>query len=272
MMFGLDAFNVGYTELMNRVKALGANTVSPLFQKSHNTLAHVKAFCDAARVAGLLVGVNADHAGGRTWINSSGMVELLNTYDHVFLCNEVETDPSNPSNTEWLASVTDLIMSYRNAGHKSLIKVGAPQGGRRVKYPLVMGKQVLAADPLKNVAFTWQAYWKGATSTGWSYQSDSGYQSGSAGTCDAIKACAASGICFIIGLDWEDDVGDTNWEELANQCESSGVSYQHWVLFGDGTLPDNNVLGSWNYQLSTITTTGTVVRDKLIAQREMADL
>lgn len=272
MMFGNDAFNLGYAEFMRRMKALGANCVSPLFQRSHNSVTIVKNFCDAAREAGLLVGVNADHAGGRSWINQPAMVELLNKYDHVFLENEIETNPNNPSNAQWRDSVIDLIMSYRNAGHKNLVKVGAPQGGRHVRYPLAMGKEVLAADPLKNTCFTWQAYWEGQVDNGWQYQSDNGFAKGSAGTKAAIKACADSGVCFIVGLDWRDDIGMTNWEELADECELRGVSYQHWVLFGDGMWPENNMLNHWDLGLNRITPTGAIIRDKLLAQREMADL
>lgn len=271
-MFGQDAFNVGYDELMSRIKRLGANAVSPLFQNSHKSVAIVKAFCDAARRAGLVVGVNADHAGGRTWINQPAMVELLNGCDHVFLENEIETNPSNPTNAQWQTSVVDLVTSYRNAGHKSLVKVGAPQGGRHVRYPLAVGKNVLAADPLKNVCFTWQAYWEGASDDGWQYQRDNGFEPGSVGTRTAIRACAASGVCFVIGLDWHDDIGDTDWLSLANECQLSGVSYQHWVLWGDGALPRNNVFGSWRYDLSEVTPTGRVVSDVLLVQRKMANL
>lgn len=270
-MFGVDAFNVGYGELMGRMKALGANAVSPLFQNSHKTIAHVKGFCDAARTAGLVVGVNADHAGGRSWINSPAMVELMNSYDHVFLENEIETNPSNPSDAQWEASAIDLMKSYRNAGHSSLVKVGAPQGGRRVGYPLRRGKNVLAADPLKNTCFTWQAYWE-ADPSGWQYQTAEGFVAGIEGTKAAIRACAASGLVFVVGLDWHDDIGDTGWPELADECQKSGVSYQHWVLFGDGLLPKNNVLDHWNLKLENVTETGKVVQAKLLAQRTMANL
>jgi hypothetical protein len=274
-MFGVDAFNVGYVELMSRMKALGANCVSPLFQRGnygdYATLAHVKGFCDAARATGLLVGVNADHAGGRAWINSTEMVNLMNSYDHVFLENEIETNPSNPSDDQWQASAIDLMRSYRGAGHLSLIKVGAPQGGRRVGYPLRRGKNVLAADPLRNTCFTWQAYWE-ADPSGWQYQTAEGFVAGVEGTKAAIRACGTSGLVFVVGLDWQDDIGETGWTELAAECQKSNVSYQHWVLFGDGLLPKNNVLDHWNLKLENITETGKVVRNTLLAQRKMADL
>lgn len=271
LMYGSNAHGVGPAELCNRLKALGANALGPLFQPGTNSVAHVKALCDAARAAGLIVGINADHAGGRAWINTPDMVALCNGYDHVYLQNEIETDPSNPTDDQWQAAVTDLVMSYRNAGHKSLVKVGAPQGGRRVGFPLRRGAAVRAADPEHNVAFSWQAYWEASTE-GWDYQSGEGFADGLAGTLQAIRAVAQSGLCFIVGLDWRDDIGLTGWPELAAECQAQKVSFQHWVLTNDGRFPENNILGHWNLSLDSITPTGRQIQQTLLAQRVFADL
>jgi hypothetical protein len=136
-----------------------------------------------------------------------------------------------------------------------------------VKYPLASGAAVLAGDPLRNVCFTWQAYWREATQSGWSYQGENGYPSGIAGTKLAIQACAASGLCFVIGLDWRDDVGLTGELALMDECHRLGVSYQHWVLTGDGSNAGNNMLGHWNLSMSSLTAEGGQVQAKLLSQR-----
>lgn len=270
MMYGTDAMNVGPVEFCKRMKALGANTVSPLFNSGSgaNSVANVKALCDAARAEGMLVGVNADHAGGRNWLNNPQLVTLLNGYDHVFLQNEVEQGAGS-TNAQWLSDVKDAITFVRNLGYKCPVKLGTPLGGRMVKFPLAAAKDAIQLDPLKNVLFTFQAYWKGGQLGGWSYQGDNGFSPssniGSDGTKLAFQACANSGVCFLVGLDWEDDIGTTDWVALADECQKLNLNYQHWVVFGDHRQ-GNNVLGHWNYSLSSITTTGKTISDKLKAQ------
>jgi hypothetical protein len=268
MMYGPGSIGIGPAEYCRRMKALGANAIAPLFQSAQgaNSAANVKALCDAARAEGLIVGVNADHAGGRAWLSNPQLVSLLNGYDNVYLCNEVE-----PTDTNWLGFVQDSITFIRGLGYKMPFKVGTPQHGRHVKYPLASANQALQLDPLKNMLFTWQAYWKEASVTGWSYQSENNFSTGVEGTKAAIRACAASGACFVIGLDWEDDVGPTGWLQLAAQCQASGVSFCHWVITNDGNLPGNNVLGS-NQTLESITPNGRVMRDWMLANRTMAAL
>jgi hypothetical protein len=265
LMVGQDVNNRGFGPLLADLKAIGANAVSPLFQGSFGAVATVKAFCDAARALGLIVGVNADHqSNGRVWLTAAPMVALLNSYDHVFLECEVETDQTTSSAT-WAADAKGLVAALRAAGHIHPIKVGAPVGGRMVKHPLAKGAEVLAADPLKNVCFTWQAYWKKAIG-GWQYAEDNGFAAGIAGSKAAIAACASSGLHFVVGLDWQDDVGETGVPELSAEADRLGVSYQYWVLFGDGMYPTNNLMSSWqltNVQLtSTATAVGALLRVK----------
>lgn len=192
---------------------------------------------------------------GRLWITEPKIVALCNRYPGIFLECEIETDPPAPTNDEWEASVKALIDALRGAGHEAVIKVGAPQGGRQVKYPLARGAAVAAHDPKKRTAFTWQAYWKEAVNTGWHYQGDNGYAAGVAGTKQAIQACANSGLCFILGFDWVDDVGPTGELALIAEADLRDVSCQHWALYGDGM--GNNVKEGW--QLTTNTAIGTQV-------------
>jgi uncharacterized protein YndB with AHSA1/START domain len=270
-MYGVDEFNVGPAQIVDRLKALGANSVGPLFQGANGSVARVKAYLDAARAAGLVVGVNGDHqTGGRAWLTDPAMVTLLNGYDHVFLQLEVETDSVN-SDAQWVTGATSLVTVLRTAGHKSVIKVGAPQGGRRVEYALRAGAQVLAADPERQLIFTWQAYWGEATSSTW-YQSQAGKVGGLQGTLSAIDDVAASPLCFLIGFDWQDDIGTTGELTLMDRAHARGLNYQHWVLAGDGTLVGNNLLDrfDWTRSLTSITPNGLLIQAKLLSQRVMA--
>jgi hypothetical protein len=256
IMLGQDALNRGFANVIADIKALGCNAISPLFQGTNGSTANVKAFCDAAKSAGMVVGVNADHQpNGRAWLTAPAMVTLLNGYSHVFLECEVETDSVN-SDADWVYGANGLVSALRAAGHVHPIKVGAPQGGRRVEYPLRAGAAVLAADPLKNVIFTWQAYWPESTSSGqqW-YQQCAGVAAGLAGTKVALGQCAASGLYFLPGLDWRDDIGLTGAVALSAHCDSLGLGYQYWVYSHDG-IQDNNVIGHWNLLPANVTANG----------------
>jgi hypothetical protein len=259
IMIGQDSVNRGLANVIADIKAMGCNGVSPLFQGTNGSTANVKAFCDLAKAAGMVVGVNADHQpNGRAWLCDPDRVTLLNGYSHVFLECEVETDSVN-SDADWVAGANSLVAALRAAGHVHPIKVGAPQGGRRVEYPLRAGAQVLAADPLKNVLFTFQAYWPEATTSSqqW-YQNCAGVAPGLAGTKEALGRCAASGLCFLPGLDWRDDIGLTGAVALSAHCDTLGLGYQYWVYSHDG-ISDNNVIGHWNLLPANTTANGLAI-------------
>lgn len=282
MMYGSNANNVGAAEFCSRMLQLGANAISPLFvderqwnanAKNYGTEAVLTPLLDAARKAGLIVGINADHQyhqapRGRDWLAQPWLVSLANGYDNVFLECEIET-PNGQSAEQWSEGVKGLVKFLREAGHKSLIKVGGPFYGRRVKEPLAKCKEVLLADPERNVMFTFQAYWGEVTNGNWSYQTDNGFQRHLIGTKDALTACANSGCVFLPGLNWRDDVGTTGELALMDHCHQLGLGYQHWVLAGDGLWADSNILSHWNLGLDSITTTGRQLQTKLLAQRTM---
>lgn len=276
LMYGTDAFNLGPFATIALCKALGANCVGVLFQGANGSVERVKALCDAARAAGLVIGVNADHQdAGRNWLNAPAMVTLLNGYDNVFLCSEVETDLPDSGLTvdQWVTGASGLVNAVVAAGHVNPIKVGAPQGGRRVEFPLAGGQRVVNAHPQKNVLLTFQAYWPASTANSW-YQSQASVPAGVAGTKQALQRCAASGLCFVPGFDWVDDVGLTDELALIDEAHRLGLSYQHWALTRDGNLPGNNMIDrfDWRMLLSSITPNGLALQAKMLAGRALADL
>jgi hypothetical protein len=82
------------------------------------------------------------------------------------------------------------------------------------------------------------------------------------------RIAAETRAAFLIGLDWHDDIGNTNELELMDEAHRLGLSYQHWALTGDGTLVGNNILDrfDWSRNLSSITENGRLISEKLIAQ------
>src|SRR5690606_39206721 len=76
-MCGTDAWNAGAATWCETQKALGANTISPLWQSSQISVPRLTAWLDTARSAGLIVGFNADHVpDGRQWLCTKPIVDL----------------------------------------------------------------------------------------------------------------------------------------------------------------------------------------------------
>jgi hypothetical protein len=259
------------------VKALGANTISPLFQPGQSNVSAFRGLLDAAKAAGLVVGFNCDHftngvsnppLNNRQILCQPSVVALINQYDNVFLECEVET-VWNQSPADWKSDVLDMVADFRNAGLlKQPIKVGSPDGGRNCRIPLTAGRDVRAVD--SNVIFTWQAYWGTNTAPDWTYQGENDFPKGIVGTLAAADEINASGLCFLVGLDAVDDIGATGYQDLAARLDFHGVGWQWWALSGDGNLTPNNLVTD-NLRIETITTTGRNVKAILETKLQMVD-
>lgn len=236
--------------LCKNIKAFGANAISPLFQAGQDNAVDVRECLVAARNEGLMVGVNADHSqGGTSWIKRQDIVDLCNGFDHVMLESEVELGDINAMTKEsWLANAKTFVTGMRNAGHRAPIKIGSPTGGRLPQWAVAVGKQLVEHDPLHNLIFTWQAYWK-SVSGGWQFTAERDMASinvsgsGTAGALSMAEAIIKSGLCFIVGLDGADDVGVTPWKELAARLHAAGMGWQWWAWMvgdahGNGVVAD----------------------------------
>jgi hypothetical protein len=255
-MYGPTA-DSNVTRFVSVNKTLGANATGPLFQPNQANVTSYRKLLEEARRNNLVVGLNFDHAGnGRANMKQPAVVALVNEYDNVFLQCEVEQG-DNEDDDQWAVDAIAFVAELRAAGYrKQPIKVGSPLGGRQLKTPLARGRRVLDADPEKNLIFTWQAYW-GIKTTGWHYQGDNGFAAGRPGLIAACKAVADSGLCFVVGLDYKDDIGDTGMDTLMAELEKHQTSYQYWALlvgdsYGNGMLSDST-------NPNTLTTAGRLV-------------
>jgi hypothetical protein len=261
-MCGSDSYNAGPAAWCQTQKTLNANTISPLWQASQANAARLKVWLDAARAANLVVGFNIDHIpDGRSFLKQKAIVDLCNSYDNIFLECEVET-PWEQTSQQWADGVIQMVVDLRSAGHIHPIKVGGPGFGRVIKPALALGKQVLDADPLKNVLFTAQLYWDEAVPTGsWHYQQENNIPVSAAdptGAIEVAKRLKNSGLCFIVGLDKEDDIGTTLYKQFMPEADKHGLNVQWWVIFNDFRKA-NEILGDYRQRLQDVTATGTEV-------------
>lgn len=258
--------------LVRTIKAFGCNAISPLFQPGQQGTIDVSECLAAARAEGMMVGFNADHTnGGTNWITTKPIVDICNAADHVMLESEVELGAIDTmTQTQWLALAKTFIKRMRDAGHTAPIKVGSPTGGRMPQYAVSVGQQLVDFDPLHNLIFTWQAYWS-IDSTHWQFSKQAGNSAeGTEGALQQADKLKASGLCWIVGLDGADDVGNTPWKALAQRLHQHGIGWQWWAwLVGDQF---NN--GMVNSILSTTLKApfGADVQAMFRAQQKMASL
>jgi hypothetical protein len=260
------------TQLCKNIKAFGANAISPLFQQGQEGVIDVRECLAAARAEGLMVGVNADNtSGGTGWIRRSDIVDACNHSDHVMLESEVELGSIDTMTRDiWFANAKKFITGMRDAGHTSPIKIGAPTGGRLPHWSLRVGDLLVDHDPRHNLIFTWQAYWA-ADLTRWQFSTEAGMENeGVAGALEMADAIAASGLCFIVGLDGADDVGVTPWKELATRLHQKGIGWQWWAwMVGDSF--GNGIVAS-TMDTSPKGPFGPGVRDLMRTQSALAQL
>jgi hypothetical protein len=262
-------------------KALGANTVGPMPQPNVTSSDAVEALLDAAYQAGLVIGLNADHANqGERFFQNKDIQAVVNRYPNVFLQEAVELG-SDMTESQWLEASKGKVDAYVSLYPDKPLKIGSPAGGRSPRYALDRCQDVVDYYQSKGgrggVIFTCQLYWKAATAS-WSYQKENGFSDGLPGILEAIDAMAASPCFFLPGLDNEDDVGYTGWREVMDHIRESQsnpalrTSFQWWVYFNSGDSYSNNLTTKANDALSGITATGRDVKTKLDMDRTLIEL
>lgn len=238
LMYG-PASSADPARSVSACKSFGANAIGPLYEFTDMT--KIRAHLVAARAGNVLVGFNVDHiSNGRSFLVRPDVVALCNEFaERVFLQCEVELGNEAQTPDQWATTAKVYVKALRDAGHVCPIKVGSPFSGRDPRHALARGADVLASDPLRSCIFTWQAYWGVNPASGWTYPGELGYPTptaadpirGHKAAADAIKA---SGLCFVVGLDGVDDIGDTGYVAFAAYLHTLGIGWQFWALVNDG--------------------------------------
>lgn len=237
--FGNSADPVGHVA---QFVTIHANTMSPLVTTTN--LAKVKALLDAARTAKLVMFFNPDQGGQRTFLLQAATVALLKQYEATLVLN-LETELSQydvqtaSQASAWVADRQAMVRALRAAGYRCPIRIGSPNSGRSPSWALSRGAEILAADPEKNVFFAFQEYW----GESW-YENINGFVAGDVGRLAALRACAAGPLCFVVGFDATDDVGDTHEPLLRNAARDAGLGYLHWEMVDPGGSDDDVFTGS----------------------------
>lgn len=251
--------NTNLNAMCAAVKTLGANCVSPLFMGTD--LTRLKALCEAAKSNGLLLAFNPDQGGKLTFMLSDGAVNILKQYEDRLILNyntELSgTQDGGYTSSQWVNDSKTLVTLVRARGFKCPIRIGSPNAGRAPRYALDRGAEVLAADSEHNLVFACQVYW----GTGY-YQGLAGFPNGAIGRAAFITAAKNSPVCFLLGFDSTDDVGDTGEPAMMDRCQELGMSYQHWELADPDGSDDDLVAGD----LVTLTPLGRSIQARWRAE------
>lgn len=188
-----------------------ANCILSVFSEHDGLMNYIFSNLVIAKLNNMVVGINTEILFMYDFLYRKEFVSLLNSFDNTY----IELSRGDGRNSSEIKDIyTREIKALREIGHLSPIKIFPSMGGRKLKDFLDCGHSILENDPEKNVIFSWNAYW-GLKTGSWTYQEDNGFTPGIGGTIEACKAIYDSGLCFIVSLSGEDDIGATGFEQLA---------------------------------------------------------
>ncbi|HEY5957156.1 MAG TPA: cellulase family glycosylhydrolase, partial [Polyangiaceae bacterium] len=98
-------------------------------------------------------------AAAVTWWTQDAVVSVIKKHEKWTLLNIAnEAGDSNVSDTTFQTTYTGAITSLRNAGISVPIVIDGSGWGQKVEQLLTVAPALLAADPQKNVIFSWHEY------------------------------------------------------------------------------------------------------------------
>jgi mannan endo-1,4-beta-mannosidase len=237
--------------LVSDIGRTGANTVRilpyltdrPPTGEPPNTLAQIEDQIRRGIAAHMLVDVAID--GGRhpeVYLRAD-VKALLLRYER-WIVIHAKGESYEGSGTEWARASTQVVSSLRSAGYRAPLYIMANQGGRNLPTVLAQGASVVAADPLHNVVFGWQAYWG----------SNGGYQNAYGMSLEqAFARVAAASFPIQVGLIWHSDhqiPGDQQtipYASLIQLAQANAISWLWWDyrMGRDNLLPGGAPYGAW---------------------------
>src|SRR4051794_29672591 len=148
---------------------------------------------------------------------------------------------------EWEANAKATISKLRAAGYTAPLYILANNGGRNLRTILDHAPAVLAADPLHQVVFGWQAYWSGdLDNTTDFYQKLTGMS-----LRQAFQAVHDAPFLIQVGL--SGDQGDllpahVDWQAELGEVQRLRLNWMWWDWgLSSGQLTTNgNAFGSWD--------------------------
>ncbi len=174
------------------------------------------------------------------------VLSLIRKYER-WMVLHAKGESYEDTDTEWATECKSVITQLRNAGLKLPLYMYARNGGRNLPCILNKGAEILAADPMHNIVFGWQAYWG----------DEGGWQDNFGMSLDqAFAYCRDAPVCIQVGLLLHSDPQDNSpqtipYQHLMQLAFNYDLGWLWWDyrmgidnLTTDGYLPHYTSLGT----------------------------
>jgi mannan endo-1,4-beta-mannosidase len=237
------------TSFVAEVGRSGANTVRilPYYLRATptgeppSTLVQIEDMIRQGINAGMLVDVAIDGGTDYAVYLRPEIRSLLRRYER-WVVIHAKGESYEASDAAWAVASSTVVRALRGAGYRAPLYVMSRAGGRNLPTLLNQGAAVVAADPLHNVVFGWQAYW----GSDQAYQNEYGMS-----LTDAMRRAAAAPFPIQVGLIHRSDPEQGSaqtipYAELMGLSQELQLGWLWWDWrMGVDNLTTDGLFGHW---------------------------
>lgn len=207
--------------LLNQIAASGVNAVRILVGSDTLRTSDVDALLNAVAAHNMVAYVGPYGSEGQGWLGHADVKAMLDKHK-AYILIDAFGEPTFDDRARFVSEASASLKRIRDMGYTVPLTVTANQFGRDLPSIFELGPQILAADPLHNTVFGWQAYW----STNGYYQNTYGYSLE-----EGVAAAAAAPFPVQLGLDRITDFPSdvtADFGTLMNETEANGIGWLWW--------------------------------------------
>jgi len=247
----------GYRDQIATMRSKGANAVRVCLatgdqysKVSSSTLSAMIKYCEEQKMV-LIVDVH-DFTGSDTQSDVTSkaynywkdMASTLKGHEHTVIINIANEWGGTWNASSWKSVYKSVIPSLRSLGLNHCLMVDADGWGQHASTITTSGKDVLSADPNKNIIFSIHMY-------------------GTAGKSGSVESNITNvlnqSLCLCIGeFGWYHSDGDVDEDAIISTCKSYSVGWCSWSWYGNGGGVEylDMVTNQWNGSPATQSTSG----------------
>jgi hypothetical protein len=206
--------------LLNQIASSGVNAVRILVGSALGT-SDVDKLLNAVAAHNMVAYIAPYGSEGQGWLAHADVKAMLEKHK-AYILIDAFGEPTFDDRARFLSEASSSLKRVRDLGYTVPLTVTANQFGRDLPSLFDLGPQILAADPLHNTVFGWQAYW---SSNGY-YQNTYGYSLE-----EGVAAAAAAPFPVQLGLDRITDFPSdvtADFSTLMNATEANGIGWLWW--------------------------------------------
>jgi mannan endo-1,4-beta-mannosidase len=234
---------------LNQIAATGVNAVRILAGTDTLAVSDVDELLNAVAAHDMVAYIAPYGSEGGAWLAHPEVKAMLAKHERYILIDAFG-EPTFDDRERFVSESTSSLQRLRSLGYRVPLTVTANQFGRDLPSLLDLGPEILAADPLHNTVFGWQAYW---SSNGY-YQNTYGFS-----LQEAVSAAAAAPFPIQLGLDRVTDFPSdvtADFGTLMSATQAQGIGWLWWDWYNPyGNENSLTVDGSAN----NLTATGRTV-------------